>query len=218
MELTSGQRKALFALVVTALTALGIYMFVPGARAAHGGSPPVTAHSPAPPLSAAPGTSTAPSGAPTATSPGPAATRPSVPDIYQWLPFSQAELASAAALAARFGDAYGTFSYSETAAAYVSSMQNLITPQLAQVLQGAYSVPGVATQRNGKKQVSSGTAVIDSLRAFGPTSITFVVTITQEITDTGGRSRTSAQYTVTVTGTGSSWQVNDIELATVGNS
>jgi hypothetical protein len=212
MELRSGQRKALFALVVAALIALGIYMFVPGARAARAGaSTPAAGQSPAPPPRPAAQTS-AP--APSTPAPGTA----TAPDIYQWLPFSQAGLTSAAAVVTQFGDAYGTFSYTENAAAYVRSMQNLITPELAQVLAADYSVPGVASQRNSKKQVSAGTAVIDSLQAFGPSSITFVVTISREITDTSGRSRASARYAVTVTGVGTSWQVNDIEQSGVGNS
>ncbi len=218
MELTSGQRKALFALVVAALTALGIYMFVPGARAARSdGTRPAAARSPTAPArpSAAPAAS---SPAPTASSPAPAATTPPMPDIYQWLPFSQAELASAATVVTQFSDAYGTFSYTENGAAYVNPMQNLITPELSQVLQSAYTVPGVASQRVSKKQISAGRAVINSLRAFGPSSMTFVVTISQEITDSGGRSSLSAQYAVTVTGVAGSWQVNDIELSSAGNS
>jgi hypothetical protein len=210
MELTSGQRKALFALVVAALIALGTYMFVPGARAVRArASTPAASHSPARPAAR----TSAPAAAPAPSSPAPA----TAPDIYQWLPFSQAGLTSAASVVTQFGNAYGTFSYTENAAAYVRSMQNLISPELAQVLAGDYSVPGVASERDSKKQVSAGTAVIDSLRAFGPSSITFVVTINREITDTSGRSRVSAQYAVTVTGAGTSWQVNDIEQSGVGN-
>ena len=211
MELTSGQRKALFALIAAALAALGIYMFVPAARAARGdSSPQAAAHSPA--------RQTRPSAAPATSSPAPAATTPSALDIYQWLPFSQAELASAAAVVTQFSDAYGAYSYSENAAAYVDSMRNLITPELSQVLEAGYSVPGVASQRASKKQVATGTAVISSLRAFGSSSMTFVVTISQEITDTSGRSQVTARYAVTVTGVGSSWQVSDIELASAGNA
>jgi hypothetical protein len=207
MELTSAQRKAVFALLVAALAALGIYMFT-GARA---GGPPAAGRSPAAPARTA-------GAVPSATGPAPAAAASSAaPDIYQWLPFSQAELASAAEVVTRFSAAYGTFSYSENAAAYVRSMQALITPELSQVIANGYSVPGVASQRDGRKQVSAGSAVIDSLRAFGSSSLTFVVTISQHITDTGGRSRLSTQYAVTVTGTGTSWQVNDIELASAGN-
>src|SRR5260370_8988532 len=93
MELTSGQRKALFALVVAALTALGIYMFVPGARGAGShGSPPAPARSPSAPAASSAGASAAPP----ASNPAPAATTPSPPAIYQWLPFSPAKLASPA--------------------------------------------------------------------------------------------------------------------------
>lgn len=213
MELSSRQRKALFVLVVAALTALGIYMFVPGARAARGqASPPPAARSstPAAPASASPTS--------TGSSPAPAATTPPAADIYQWLPFSQAGLDSAATVVTQFGNAYGTFSYTESAAAYVDSMRSLIAPDLSQVLEGDYSAPGVASQRVGNKQISTGTTVINSLQAFGPSSITFVVTISRAVTGTGGRSRLSNQYAVTVTGEGTSWQVNDIELAGVGNS
>ncbi len=217
MELTAGQRKALFALVVVALTALGIFMFVPGARGARGvGRPPAGGHTPA---ARTPAGQARPSAASTSSRPAAAGISPSAaPDIYQWLPFSQAELASAAAVTTQFGAAYGTFSYSENAAAYVRPMQNLITPELSQALTQGYSVPGVAAQRTAQKQVSAGTAAITSLRAFGPSSVTFVVTISQEITATSGRSQVSTQYAVTVTGTGNDWQVNDIELASVGNS
>jgi hypothetical protein len=214
MELTSGQRKALFALVVAALIALGTYMFVPGARAVRAGaSTPAAGHSPAAPPRPAARTSA------TAATPAPSShAEATAPDIYQWLPFSQAGLTSAASVVTQFANAYGTFSYTENAAAYVRSMQNLISPELAQVLAGDYSVPGVASERDSKKQVSAGTAIIDSLKAFGPSSITFVVTINRKITETSGRSQASAQYAVTVTGAGTSWQVNDIEQSGVGNS
>jgi hypothetical protein len=211
MDLNAGQRKAVFGLIVVALAGLGVYMFVP---AAHGGqvsgSPRAASHSPAPPA-------TSPS-APAA-SPGQAtAATPSGPDIYQWLPFTQSQLAIAADVATQFSDAYGTWSYSQNAAGYVGTMRSLMTPELSQVIAQGYSVPGVASQRTSKEQVSSGSAAINSMRAFGPSSITFVVTITQEITGTGGRNQVSTQYAVTVTGVGSSWQVNDIELASAGNS
>src|SRR5260370_11703978 len=192
MELTSGQRKALFALIAAVLAALGIYMFVPAARAARGdSSPQAAAHSPA--------RQTRPSAAPATSSPAPAAPTPSAVDIYQWLRLSQAALAGAAAVVTQFSDAYGTYSYSENAAAYVDSMRSLITPELSQVLEAGYSVPGVASQRASKKQVATGTAVISSLRAFRSPSMTFVVTITHEITDAAGRSQVTARYAGTLT-------------------
>ena len=211
MDLNSGQRKAVFGLIVVALVGSGIYMFVPGARGGEGGHrPPAAAHSPAPPATS-PATPT-PSAVPTA------AATPSNPDIYQWLPFTQAQLGSAAAVVTQFCDAYGTWSYSQNASSYVATMRSMITSELADVIEQGYSVPGVASQRTKKKQVSAGSTVINSLRAFGPSSITFVATITEQITDTSGQSQVSGQYAVTVVGVGSSWQVNDIELASAGNS
>ena len=211
MDLSAGQRKAVFGLIVVVLAGLGVYMFM---SRAHGGpvngSPRAAAHSPAPRVT---------SSAIPAVSPSPAtAATPSDPDIYQWLPFTQAQLGSAATVVTQFGDTYGTWSYSQNATSYVASMRDLITSELADVIAQGYSVPGVAGQRTSKKQVSTGSAAIDSLRAFGTSSITFVVTITEQITDTAGRSLNSTQYAITVVGVGSSWQVNDIELASAGNS
>jgi hypothetical protein len=211
MDLNAGQRKAVFALIVVVLAGLGVYMFVPGARGGQtSGSPRAATHSPAPRVT---------SPAPPAASPSPAtAATPSDPDIYQWLPFTQAQLGSAAAAVTQFGDAYGTWSYSQNATSYVATMRSLVTSELANVIAQGYSVPGVAGQRASGKQVSTGSAVINSLRAFGTSSITFVVTISEQITDTAGRSLDSTQYAVTVVSVGSSWQVNDIELAAAGNS
>jgi hypothetical protein len=212
MDLTAGQRKAVFALIVVILVGLGVYMFVPAARGTGPAASP-SRHSPAAPSASAtlPATPTA--------SPVPvAAGTPSAPDIYQWLPFTPSELATAASVVTEFSDAYGTWSYSQNTRSYVATMRNLVTPELSQVLAQDYSVPGVASERTRKKQVSTGSAVINSLRAFGASSITFVVTIGQEITDTSGPSSVSAQYAVTVTSAGSGWQVDDIELASAGNS
>jgi hypothetical protein len=63
-----------------------------------------------------------------------------------------------------------------------------------------------------------GVATIDSISAFGPTSLTFLVQIAQQITASAGSSRASTRYSVTLTGNGNSWQVTSVELATVGNS
>jgi len=211
MDLNAGQRKAVFGLIVVVLAGLGVYMFV---SRAHGGqvngSPRAAAHNPAP-------RATSPVVPAVSPSPDTAAT-PVDPDIYQWLPFTQAQLGSAATVVTQFGDTYGTWSYSQNATSYVATMRDLITSELADVIAQGYSVPGVVGQRTSKKQVSTGSAVINSLRAFGTSSITFVVTMTEQITDTAGRSLDSTQYAITVVSVGSSWQVSDIELASAGNS
>ena len=138
-------------------------------------------------------------------------------NIYQWLPFTQPELAQAAAVATEVTTDYNTFTYTESAASYVARMNGLITSQLSQTLKNGYATVGVAQTRTSQKQVSSGTATIDSIRTFGSSSITFVVTATQKLTGTQGSTTSSMQYAVTVTGQGGTWQVYDIEPATAGN-
>jgi len=89
---------------------------------------------------------------------------------------------------------------------------------LVSQIESAYSVPGVATARLAGRQVSVGTATIASIRAFGPSSLTFLVQISQQLTGTTGPGQHTTVYAVTVTGSGTSWQVTDVELATAGNS
>ncbi len=207
MEMSSLQRRLTFGLIVFVLAGLAVYLVGTAARGTSSPGHPV--HSPAP-SSAAPSSS--------ASAPGPAASAPSGPDIYQWLPFTQAGLADAASVARRFGVAYGTFSYTESAAEYAASLQQLSSSSLAGQVEAAYSLPGVAAARVQTRQVSTGTAIIESIRAFGPSSITFIVEITEHQTATSGSSDVTTSYAMTLTGSGSSWQVTDIELSDLGNS
>ena len=216
MDLSPGQQKAVFALVVVVLAALGYWLILPKISHSHGAAR-AAASSPAPSAAG----SVPASGVPQAGTPAPATASPSATgavNIYSWLPFTQQGLAAAAAVTVKFGADYNTYSYTESASAYVGTMKGLITGQLATTLQGLYSTPGVAKVRNSQKQVSTGTAVIDSLRSFGPSSLTFVVTAGQHLVTSNGTTNGSAQYAITVTGSGTSWQVNDIELSTVGQS
>lgn len=210
MDLSPGQQKAVFALVVVVLAALGYWLIVPRvshsrAQAQPSPNPSATESVPSPPASTPPTVTTTP-----ASSGG--------MDIYSWLPFTQQGLAAAAAVTDKFLADYNTYSYTETAADFVGRMNGLITTQLASTLRGLYSQPGVAKLRSDQRQVSTGTAVINSIRAFGPSSLTFVATGTQHLTTTKGASNGSAQYAITVTGSGTSWQVDNIELASVGQS
>jgi hypothetical protein len=213
VDLTPGQQKAVFVLVVLVLAALGYWLILPtvthsngSARAATSPTPSAAGSVPSQQASASPSTATA----------SPAATG-SV-NIYSWLPFTEQDLAAAAAVTVKFGAAYNTYSYTESAADYVGAMNGLITPQLAATLKGVYAAPGVAQVRTGQKEVATGTAVIDSLRAFGPSSLTFVVTGTQHLVTSNGTTNGSTQYAITVTRSGASWLVNDIQLSAVGQS
>ena len=212
MELSPRQRIAVFIAVVAALAALGYYLVAPAVTHSHGTAQPGTTPSSTP---SAPATEQTQAAAPTVQASAAAA---GGPDIYAWLPFTQQNLAAAASVAVRFTVDYDTFTYTESGAAYVNAMGGLITGQLAVTPQAAYQTPGVARLRTSQHQVSTGTAVISSLRAFGSSSMTFTVTAGQRLVTRNGTSSGSTQYAVTVTGSGASWQVSDIELATAGNT
>jgi hypothetical protein len=207
--LTPGQQKAVFVLVVVVLGALGYFLVVPGLH--HSSGPGRAVASPTPSA-----------GSPSAAAPAPPVTASPATaggvDIYAWLPFTRQDLADAAALTVRFAVDYNTYSYTQNAQAYVGTMNGLITTQLAGTLKAAYATPGVAQLRNDQKQVSTGTAAIHALRAFGPSSITFLVDTRQHLETSGGASNAGKQYAVTVTGSGTSWLVNDIEPADAGNT
>jgi len=212
VDLTPGQQKAVFVLVVVVLAAVGYWLILP--KVTHAKGHPQAAASPA--ASATESASAqAPASAPAVTTSPAAAGNV---NIYSWLPFTQQGLADAASVTVKFCTDYNTYSYTESAAAYVGAMNGLITGQLATTLQGLYSTPGVAKLRTSQKQVSTGTAAIDSLRAFGPSSLTFIVTATQRLVSSRGTTNGSARYAITVTGSGNSWQVNDIQLSNAGNS
>jgi hypothetical protein len=203
MDLSPPARRLIFGLIVCVLVGLGAYLIGPaalGARSAarHGG--------PGRPMSVLHTSGSA-------TLPGSGR-----PDIYQWLPFTPAGLAAAASVVVKFGDAYGSYSYTESAGAYLATIAPITAAQLVSQIAAAYSTPGVAAARQTGKQVAVGTATIASIRAFGPSSLTFLVQVSQQLTDASGRSQQSTVYAVTVTGSGTSWQVTDVELASAGNS
>ena len=215
MDLSPGQQKAVFVLVVVVLAALGYWLLLPKLSHSHGSAQAATSPAATPSGSVPP--SQVPQGATPTTVPASPAASGSV-NIYSWLPFTQQGLAAAAAVTVKFAADYNTYSYTEDASAYVATMNGLITGQLATTLRGLYSTPGVAKVRTDQKQVSTGTAVIDSLRTFGPSSLTFVVTAGQHLVTSRATTNGSTQYAITVTGSGTSWQVNDIQFSNVGQS
>ena len=218
MELTTGQRRLLFAVVVLALAGLGFYLV---SSRSSGGS---AAAAPSATASTAQPTASGPTAAGVPPSTVPAATPVSTAggaQIYQWLPFTAADLAAAAKTTVTFAGDYATWSYTEDAAAYGAKMSGLVTAQEAAALENDYGTSGVAGPRAADKQVSTGSGTIDSISSFGsgnPTSITFLVTISQQVTSTQPAKSMSGQYTVTVVSSGTAWQVNDIELSGIGNT
>ena len=221
MDLSPAQRVLAFVGIVVVLGGMGAYLLIPGVRSAVGQGHKAAGATPTSSASGArrtAGTAPARSTAPTASEspvPTPAG---SAPDIYQWLPFSQSDLAKAASVAEAFGAAYDTFSYRESTSSYLASLRGLTTSELSATLARAYGTPGVASQRTQQKQVSSARTAINSIRTFGSGTLTFVVTIAQTVRTKQGKSQNNGQYAITLTGSGQSWQVNDIELASAGNT
>jgi hypothetical protein len=214
MDLTSAQRKLAFAVIVLALAALGAFLLWPRSSPAPSqAAPGPTTHGVA--STPAPGPVSPAAGSPAAS--GPAA------NIYQWLPFTQADLTEAARVVRQFSADYATYSYTESADRYVGRMRGLVTPTLAASLARSYATPGVAQARSRQKQTATGSGVITALRAFGASSLTFLVTLSQKTFTTQQAGKTTAHkasndYAITITRSGSGWQVNDIQLASAGNS
>ena len=215
MDLTSAQRRMAFIVIVLALAGLGAFLLWPrpspaASRAASG----PTAHAATSAPAAVPSSPAAPA--------SPAPSGQGV-NIYQLVPFSQADLTEAAGVVRQFSADYATYSYTESADRYVGRMRGLITPALAATLARSYATPGVAQARTRQKQTATGSGVITALRAFGASSLTFLVTLSQKTYSTpqGGKTTAhtaSGDYAITIARSGSGWQVNDIQLASAGNS
>jgi hypothetical protein len=215
MDLTSAQRRMAFIVIVLALAGLGAFLLWPrpspaASQAASGPTAHAATSAPAPvPSSPAAPASPVPSGQGV--------------NIYQLLPFSQADLTEAAGVVRRFCTDYATYSYTESAGSYVGRMRGLVTSELAATLAQDYATPGVAQTRTQQKQTATGSGAITALRAFGASSLTFLVTLSQKTSSTprGGKTTAhtaSGDYAITIARSGSGWQVNDIQLASAGNS
>jgi hypothetical protein len=215
MELTPGRQRLVFVVVVIVLVGLGIFVI----SSRHSGGTPAASASASTAQSSPSGSATV-STPPTAVpAPTPVSTAGGA-EIYQWLPFTAADLAAAAKTTTTFAADYATWSYTEDKAAYGGKLTGLVTPQYLTVLEGDYDTSGVAGPRTADKQVSAGSGTIDSITSFGtgPVSITFLVTINQKVTSTQSPATLNGQYSVTVAASGSAWQVNNLQLSTLGNT
>ena len=215
MDLTPGRQRLVFVVVVVVLVGFGIFLIKSrdsgGTPAA---APSTSARTPTPGGTQASGVppSSLPTATPVSTAGGAA--------IYQWLPFTQAEFSAATQTTLSFAQDYATWSYTESVAAYAAKLSPLVTPQELATLKNGYSTAGVAGPRAQDKQVSTGTGTINSIRSVissPTTSITFVVTIKEQVTSTQPVNTQSSQYAITLAPSGSAWQVTDLELSTLGN-
>lgn len=212
MDLSAGQQKALFAVVVVVLAGLGVFLLAP-----HGSHPHAS-----PSASARPSASAAGAGSPSAAAvPSPAGST----NIYQWLPFTESDLSTAAKTTLAFANVYANTSYTETKASYAGKLAGLTTAQEAATLVSDFASPEIAATRTADKQVATGTPTIASISSFGPEppeppgapSITFAVTIAQKLASTTGTISSTPEYAITTVSTATGWQVENIQLASLGN-
>ncbi len=145
MDLTPGQQRLVFVVVVLALAGLGIYLV--SSRGSGGGpsaAPSPRASTAAPAPGATDGGVPPPSFAP----PTPVSTAGGA-EIYQWLPFTAADLTAASKTTLSFAANYATWSYTEDKAAYGAKLGGLVTPHELASLENTYMTPGVASARTG---------------------------------------------------------------------
>ncbi|MCL2583986.1 MAG: hypothetical protein FWE35_16200 [Streptosporangiales bacterium] len=222
MDLSPGQQRGLFAVIVIVLAGFAIYIVTTGDRP---GSQPAGQSASAAPSASAP---SAPAAAPSTAAPGAGTMAPpegttsdkGKANIYSWLPFSQPDLTSAAHATLAFAADYGTYSYTESPGTYIGKMNGVVTGQLASTLKASYASGQAASQRTQQKQVSQGSGGITQIRSFssGSRSITFLVNIAQKMTSTQGPKTDTTQYAITCVPGPGNWEVNDIEYASAGNS
>jgi hypothetical protein len=207
MDLTDRQRKFAFVGLVIALAGVGVYLTLPdrGDGTEQVEQRPATSAPAVPP--------------PTTTPPGIASSvAPDDFDIYRLLPFSQRDFAAAADLAQRFTAAYGTYRYDEDPRTYVQRLRGLVTAQLGAELERSASAPGLLEERRAGQIVAESTASIESIRDIEASSMIFVVTGRQQLTNAGQKSEESKRYAVTVERDGGSWRIYAFEPADEGQA
>ncbi|GAB2812865.1 hypothetical protein GCM10022221_08170 [Actinocorallia aurea] len=201
------QRRLLFAGIAAALVALGLWLAWPRpdtSRTTGADGPAATA--------------------PVTPPPAPATSPPGIAgevdadafDIYRLLPFSREGFATAAATAQQFVGAYGTYRFDEGPQAYLDRLRPLVDDTVYADLRAGASSLGVQEARKEAQEVAAGSASLDSVRTFGPTSVTFVVTGTQEVASTAGDSTESKSWAVTVQAEGGAWRVFAFAPSDVG--
>jgi hypothetical protein len=219
MELTPGRQRLFFAVVVILLALLGIYLVGPGRS--HGAAPAASSAT----ARANPAASVTPSplNVPSAVAaPTPVAVTPvKGANIYNWLPFTQHDLSTAAGVTLAFATAYESFSYTDTAATYAARLSSYVTADLLQTLESQFAPPAVQQQRAQQHLVSKSSGSIVSIRSFGAApqaTITFVVDITVATTVSAKTTSASSPWAVTAVTAPGGWAVHDIEPATAGNT
>ncbi|MEO3782458.1 hypothetical protein ABGB12_03945 [Actinocorallia sp. B10E7] len=197
------QRRMVFAGVAVALVLLGLWLWWPRPD-----TEPVERDD-TPVASAPPAPATPPPGIDELVD-------PESFDIYRLLPFGREDFATAATTAQQFVARYGTYRYDEEPRTYLDRLRPLVNDLVYDDLLAAASSPGILEQRRIDQTVAEGGASLNSIRTIGGTSVTFLVTGVQQVTEAGATGRDSKQWAVTVQNTGGSWKVYSFDPAEVG--
>jgi hypothetical protein len=135
------------------------------------------------------------------------------------LPFTPAQLTSAAALACRFAAAWSTWSWRQPPAAWLAALTPVTAGQLSGMLAQAAATPGILAHRTRHRQAATARASGLRIRDLTPGSVTVTLTVRQVMTSTSGTATTAAGLAVTLTrSAGGRWQVWDIEPAAAGST
>jgi hypothetical protein len=166
-----------------------------------------------------PARSASPSAIPSA--PGAASASPSrltAADAERLLPFPAKQIADAGQLACEFTAAYGTYRYDEPPQRYVQRLMPMMSPQLRPAIERAAGDLTITVQRRRIQEISVGQAHPDGIRALGPSSVTFLIAATDQVTTAHATRQDTTHYAVTLTRTSDGWLVYAIDLAATGNT
>jgi hypothetical protein len=137
---------------------------------------------------------------------------------YRLLPVTASQLAGAAATAAGFTSAYGTYSYAQPPAAYLARLRPYTAPELQAELAQAAAAPGLLEQRDRQRASATATATAAGIRDIAGTTVTVIVTARQVTRPPAAGTAAVEQYAVTVVLSGSRWQAWDVEPASTGQA
>lgn len=157
-----------------------------------------------------------------ATAPAPnaaeTAAAPTTADAARLLPFSPQQVLEASQLACAFTAAYATHRYNEDPDDYLRRLIPMTHPQLRPILQRTAHDPAILVERHRLRENAIGRARTTVIRALGPSSITFLITATEQVTTEHAVRHDTTRYAVTVIRNHAGWQIYTIDLATTGDA
>jgi len=137
--------------------------------------------------------------------------------LADWLPFSEEEFIAAAAVAQEFATDYGTIDYSKSPQEYYDRLGEHATKEYARTLAQSSGAEALWGERAEQQAVSTGRAVVKSIRGFDDESIVFILKV-QSITESDdGKAQNLGDFAVTMVKEGGSWRVYDFQPADAGN-